>query len=70
LLHTVLSAIVAPTLRTPEADMLWPSSEQASDERHYEQHQEDEEQDFGDLRGTYSNATESEHRGDQRNDKK
>ena len=49
---------------------LWPSPEQARDERHYEQHQEDEKQDFGDLRGPYSNATESEHRGDQRNDKK
>ena len=49
---------------------LRPSPEQARDERHHEQYQEDEKQDFGDLRGTYSNATESEHRGDQRNDKK
>jgi hypothetical protein len=66
----VLSAIVAPTPRMPEPDMLWPSPEQARDERDDEQHQEDEKQDFRDLRGTRSNATESKHGGDQRNDKK
>ena len=49
---------------------LWPSAEQSRDKRYDKQHQEDEKQDFRDLRGTCGNATESEHGGDQRNDKK
>jgi hypothetical protein len=65
-----LSAIVAPKLRLPQPDVLWPPPEQARDERYDEQHQEYEKQYFGDLRGACGDAPESEHRGDQRNDKK
>jgi hypothetical protein len=65
-----LSTIVALTLRLAEPDALRPPPEQARDERYDEQHQEYEKQDFGDLRGACGNATESEYRGDQRNDKK
>jgi hypothetical protein len=68
--QTALSAIVAPTPSKPEPDTLSPSAEQARDKRYDKQDQEDEKQDFRDLRGTCSNATESEHGGDQRNDKK
>ena len=64
------SAIVALTLRLAEPATLRPPPEQARDERYDEQHQEYEKQDFGDLRGACGNATESEYRGDQRNDKK
>jgi hypothetical protein len=65
-----LSAIVAPTLSPAQSDVLWPSSEQARDERYDEQHQEYEKQYFRDLRRACGDATESEYRGDQRNDKK
>jgi hypothetical protein len=65
-----LSPIVAPTLRLAEPDALRSSPEQARDERYDEQDQEYEKQDFGDLGGACGNATESEYRGDQRNDKK
>ena len=68
--QTALSAIVAPSPSRPEPDTLWPSAEQPRDKRYDKQHQEDEKQDFRDLRGTCSNATESEHGGDQRDDKK
>jgi hypothetical protein len=68
--QTALSAIVAPTPSKPEPDKLWPSAEQPRDKRYHKQHQEDEKQDFRDLRGTCSNTTESEHGGDQRHDKK
>jgi hypothetical protein len=65
-----LSAMVARKLRLPHPDVLWPPPEQARDERYDEQHQEYEKQYFCDLRGACGDAPESEHRGDQRNDKK
>ena len=49
---------------------LLPSTEQARHQRYDEQNEENEEQDFRDFRGASSNATESEHGGNQRNDKK
>jgi hypothetical protein len=61
---------LAPALRLPQLDVLWSSPEQARDERYDEQHQEYEKQYFCDLRGACGDAPESEHRGDQRNDKK
>src|SRR6266853_4019269 len=42
-----------------QSDVLWPSSEQARDERYDEQHQEYEKQYFRDLRGACGDATES-----------
>src|SRR5437763_4411539 len=48
----------------------WPAAtaEQANDQRHQEQHGEDEEQDLGDLGRTGGDAAEAEERRDQRND--
>jgi hypothetical protein len=63
-------ASAAPTSKKQEWTKLWPSPEQSRDKRYDTQHQKDEKQDFRDLRGACSNATESEHGGDQRNDKK